>query len=360
MNIAIITQPIEKNFGGVMQNFALQTTLRKMGHNPITIDYRDSMPLPFYLLVLAKSLLLWLIPSKRRDIPPYRNVHARDPRIENFVSRNIQMSPEQYYSYSPKAITENSCEAIVVGSDQVWRPRYNPMCLYDMFLRFAKGLDVKKIAYAASFGTNEWEYDAKQTSTCSALVQNFDAVSVRENSGVALCSQYLKVDAISVLDPTLLLQKKDYEIVCENIPVDTEKYVCAYILSNDNSITKRAEEFAAKNNLHLKLLKAEHSLSCSIEEWLAAFRDASYVLTDSFHGTVFSIVFQKPFFVIVNKGRGADRFHSLLDIYGLQDRILMEGESSECAAIDWSSVKKIHDELRVQSTNWLENKLQNL
>ena len=97
-------------------------------------------------------------------------------------------------------------DAFVVGSDQVWRPRYNAY-IPNLFLDFTEGMSVKRIAYAASFGTDQWEFSAEQTTISSFLAKKFDIVSVREASGIQLCKQNLGVDAIQVLDPSLLLRR---------------------------------------------------------------------------------------------------------------------------------------------------------
>ena len=107
-------------------------------------------------------------------------------------------------------LNEKDFDAIIVGSDQVWRTCYNPQ-IENAFLDFAKEWKhVRRIAYAPSFGIDEWEYSEEQTQKCRQLVQKFDAVSVREVSGVKLCREYLGVEAKHVLDPTMLLDKEDY------------------------------------------------------------------------------------------------------------------------------------------------------
>ncbi|RGY90645.1 hypothetical protein DXA15_24850 [Parabacteroides sp. AM58-2XD] len=125
MNIAIVTQPIKANYGGVLQNFALQSVLIKLGHNPVTIDYRDSSPLWFYLFQTVKTILLYPFSSKRRALTPYRNVFPRDKRIMNFVHKYIKLTDSQYLSYNREIVQKYKIGAVIVGSDQVWRPRYS-------------------------------------------------------------------------------------------------------------------------------------------------------------------------------------------------------------------------------------------
>lgn len=120
--------------------------------------------------------------------------------------------------FTPDLTQKYGLDAYVVGSDQVWRPAFNlgPR-LGNMFLDFA-GDDVKKISYAASFGCKEWEYTEEQERMCGKLAKRFDAISVREASGVDLCKEHFGVDATLVLDPTLLLNKEDYGKVCHDVP----------------------------------------------------------------------------------------------------------------------------------------------
>ena len=129
-------------------------------------------------------------------------------------------------------VKEYALEALVVGSDQTWRAKYNRGRLFDMFLRFARDFTGKKIAYAASFGVDNWEYSKKQTAICTSLLQQFNAISVRETSGVTLCKEYLRLNAIAVLDPTLLIEREVYENLCVNIPLNKEKFLVAYVLDH--------------------------------------------------------------------------------------------------------------------------------
>lgn len=357
MNIAIVTQPIKSNYGGVLQNFALQYVLRQLGHNPITIDYRDSSPLWFYIGQTIKTMLLAPFPSKRRKITPYRNVFMRSPLIMDFVHKNITLTKEEMLSYKRSALTKYDIDAIVVGSDQVWRPMYNPGCLYDTFLEFAHGLSIKKIAYAASFGVDNWELTLEQTKRCRELVQDFDAVSVREASGKELCKSFLYVDAVEVLDPTLLLNADDYKAVCSQVPADTNNYICAYILDGSEDKLSVVKTFAKSLGCNLKMFSAHSQLKLSVEEWLAMFRDAKFVITDSFHGSVFSIIFQKPFYSLVNSDRGASRFHSLMDKFNLSSRIITSLPEVVTSDIDWINVDAKRTQWKTISIDYIKQHL---
>lgn len=333
--ISIITQHLLSNYGGLLQNFALQQVLKKLGYNVTTIDYLRTINfIPFwrYLFSWAKSFVFLFIPGKHRKFAIYSHKGQRGSLTNIFVLNWIKTS---FKCYRYKRIMLKNCDAVIVGSDQVWRPKYNYR-IEDMYLKFAEGLPIKRIAYAASFGVADWEYTPKQARECSRLAKKFDAISVREESGVRLCKEYLGVDATWVLDPTLLLTKDDYLPICEEIPTCTEKYLAVYVLDENKEISATYEKEAASRGLVVKKFHADSKSTLTVPEWLAMFRDASYVVTDSFHGTVFSIIFGKEFKCIYNKGRGAARFESLLKLYNLGKL----------------------DEMRNFSLNWLKNALE--
>ena len=146
------------------------------------------------------------------------------------------------------------------------------------------------MAYAASFGTDQWEYTPEQEAECARLAKLFDAISVREASGVGLCKEHFDVEATHVLDPTLLLTANDYNDLCKGIE-PREPFVFAYILDMTEQKVAEIKAFAEAKGLScfIKSADADISDADSIELWLSYFRDAAYVITDSFHGTAFSI-----------------------------------------------------------------------
>ena len=314
MKIAIVTLTLINNYGGVLQNFALQYTLKRLGHESITIDYlRALYTKPFICCLLSwiKTCLVFLIFRKKRIFIRYSHKVKRSVWSNEFVKKRINLTPK-CYKYTTKEL--DGCDAIIVGSDQVWRPLYNYR-IEDRFLGFAEKLPIKRFAYAASFGVDNWEYTPKQTRECSRLAQKFDAISVREESGVKLCKEHLRVEATLVLDPTLLLTKEDYLLICDEVPVCNEKYLAVYVLDENEQVQSTYEKEAETRGLVVKKFYADSESTLTIPEWLAMFRDASYVVTDSFHGTVFSIIFGKEFKCIYNKGRGSARFESLMNLY---------------------------------------------
>ena len=302
------------NYGGILQNWALQQALLRMGHEPITIDAYERFSTPHYIFSCMKTAWMRCRGKKWWRYPNRYHGTMRSATTGRFIEQNI-IKTKVMWNYKRSVVRRYRLNALITGSDQVWRQVYGGDHLEDMYLRFASGLDVKRVAYAASFGVDEWEYTPKQTYECSKLAKKFDAISVREESGIKLCDDNLGVCATWVLDPTLLLKKEDYLEVCKDVPFSTEKILVAYVLDMSESVSELCKSVAKERGLVIKMLRADFGSVLSVPEWLAMFRDASYVVTDSFHGTIFSIIFGKDFKSIYNKKRGAARFESLLNLY---------------------------------------------
>lgn len=356
MKIGILTQRLHNNFGGLLQNFALQQTLKKLDHQPVTIDFRPRNNVLWFLLVQLKTIVVFFIPGKRRPFGKWKKREKRDENISLFVNKYIDTT-HRIQKLLSTIVPMYKLDAIIVGSDQVWRPKYNT--IENTFLAFVKSKNIKKVAYAASFGVSNWEFTQTQTEKCRLLAQKFDAISVRENSGVDLCHKYLNVNAEETLDPTLLLNKDDYFTLCSNVQNNNNSFLAAYILDITDQKKKEIETFAKSKNIEPLFFSAESEVTLSIQEWLAMFRDASYIITDSFHGTVFSIINEKPFISIINKQRGADRFVSLLSKVGLENRMMNEDKIDNFidTPIDWNIVSSIIEKHKIKSIEFLKRNL---
>lgn len=355
MKIGILTQHFLLNYGGIIQNFALQQVLLKLGHDPLTFEHDTCYSRTRWFLRSAKHVLK---NHSLKGLPVYPTYQGRigNKNFIKFVLKNIRSVTVN--DFTPDLTQKYGLDAYVVGSDQVWRPAFNlgPR-LGNMFLDFA-GDDVKKISYAASFGCKEWEYTEEQERMCGKLAKRFDAISVREASGVDLCKEHFGVDATLVLDPTLLLNKDDYGKVCHDVP-KKEKHIFVYSLVVSVGVLAVAEKVAEAMGLSIIVKQAGRKVKKedTIEDWFAEFRDADYVVTDSFHGMVFSIIFNKPFSIVMNPSGGNDRYLSLLSQLGLMERIVSDELQPVFSAIDWSDVNHRLTELRKASFEFLKTNL---
>lgn len=379
MRIGILTQPLHSNYGGLLQNYALQQVLLRGGHEVETIDHAAPNATSIRTCLYHKkvNILHALMPgryAKPRYVPSAEEMSVIRKYTEHFIDAYIHRTqPVHSCGEFAEMAKRNGYDAFVVGSDQCWRPIYNPF-LEDMFLRFvANREDVKRIAYAASFGTDVWEMSPEMTARCSALAKRFDLITTREDSGVVLCKKYLDVDATHVLDPTMLLNKDDYEQLVEREHEPQSKgTLFEYILDPTPEKSAFIEKVSSLNQLvpfrvmpqyqneirtreHVK----RHIDACvypPVTAWLRAFMDAEMTIVDSFHGMVFSIIFNRPFWVIGNKKRGLSRFTSLLRQFNLDSRLIGLDELSQIdvqSPIDWESVNKKKNDLQSFSTNLL-------
>lgn len=370
MRIGVLTLPLHTNYGGILQAYALQRVLQDMGHDVVLLDSYPQCPRlrPFPLQQMAYlKRLIWNLrfPHKKVAIFAEKESIARFPKKEHV--RQFYRQYIRHISFG-SGISLNSADfdALIVGSDQTWRSIYAPAGIFDRYLLFAKDwAQVKRIAYAASFGTDEWEYTEEQTAVCRDLAQSFDAVSVREESGVALCREHLGVEASWVLDPTLLVDTKHYMEHVEKVTTSNPPSMCfGYILDaseEKEAIFQHIAKSKGYNSVAFRNIDdPDNSAAPTVEEWLKVFYEAEFVFTDSFHGCVFSIIFNKPFVVYGNKKRGMARFHSLLAQFGLEDRLITTLDDADrvaCQSINWDRVNTRLTELRAYSQDFLNKAL---
>lgn len=370
MKIGILTLPLNTNYGGILQAYALQTILERMGHDAYLIEKEKKplyMPLWKWPLAFGKRLLR-NISGQRWPIFYERKVNREKPIIEKntkaFIKEHIKSKVVSNYSH----IKEKDFDIIIVGSDQIFRAGF----LHDIehsFLDFAENWKIKRIAYAASFGTDKWEYSKRQTKECGRLLKLFDAVSVREFSGVNLCKVHFDVNADFVLDPTMLLSAEDYIQLFENTNTPKSKgNLLCYILDETAEKTKIINTISEGKGLIPFNVKSKSDIISApiadriqppVEQWLRGFYDAKFVITDSFHACVFSILFKKNFLVIGNESRGMSRFYSLLKTFGLENRLIVgcEKEYLNCADIDFQPVYEKLNKLRLKSNSFLNKNI---
>lgn len=328
--VSILTQPLGTNYGGILQAFALQHVLREKGHEPLILNRVR----PWYFKVASWGWggVNYALGrrSKIRRWPNASELKVITKHTSQFIEQHISISEPIGSTMGLRRKTEEvGIEAVIVGSDQVWRKAYSP-CIDNYFLDFLSGNnEVKKIAYAASFGIDEWEFGKKETEYYSLLAQEFDAISVREDTAVIMCRDYLGVEAKHVLDPTMLVDKDVYEnLAMTPVTQPSKGNLFCYVLDRTPEKISLVEQIAKERELiPFELLpkkrfaqiksnkELEECILPPVEQWLRSFVDSEFVVTDSFHGTVFSILFNKPFVVIPNVCRGITRFTSLLKIF---------------------------------------------
>lgn len=349
MKIAILTLPLHTNYGGILQAYALQTILERMGHKVRFLTRPHRYNYSYYIiypLAVCKRLFKRFVLGKKVSIAmnPYQLISQHTNR---FIRRNIH----HYYKNVWGVNIASRFDAIIVGSDQVWRPMYYNKPIEEAFLSFLGDAKIKRISYAASFGVDNCEYTKEQIDTCSSLLKKFDVVSVRESSGIKLCQECFGVKAVQMLDPTLLLSSDDYRSLIKKGKTEPAKgnmlvYMLDRTKEKENLVDRIAKEkglipFWMSSEADDETLSLEQRIKMPVEQWLRGFDDAEFVLTDSFHGCIFSIIFRKQFLAIGNKERGLSRFLSLLTLFSLQDRLILSLDEykSNLSSIDYDQVQ---------------------
>lgn len=371
MKIGILTLPFNNNYGGYLQAYALMTSLKQQGHDVELIYRRHNKKkttiaenLRYFIKQLTKSAVrLKLYPLLQIPETDYRR---KGKNMLTFVDKYIVPKTQAIYSSDSLAkICSNQYDAVIVGSDQVWRAIYVPN-VEDYYLRFISDERIVKISYAASFGSNRPEYTEKQIAECGKLLTLFNAVSVREDSGINVVESFgwIYPNLHVVLDPTLLLPREHYITLIQDVPKQKscKSFLC-YILDEKAELLEYINEFyklLTMKPFHVIGPKSSDCVFPSIETWLQCFNDASFVVTDSYHGVVFCILFNTPFAVYVNQHRGGDRFISLLNKLGLCNRIISSLPDVERLVNDkicWEEVNEKLSKERKKSLDFLENAL---
>lgn len=337
-NIAVITHPLQYNYGGILQAYALNCILSRYVENVCFLRNLDSS---------VKEIVKYII----EQFLPFHNFKRRYLN-ERLVS----------FNKLDGWLTKSNVDIVVIGSDQVWRPNFAFKNL--TFGQFAPNKRKYNIfAYAASFGTDEWEYTNEQELFLRKEMSKFLNVSVREESGVGLCKQHLNVKAQHVLDPTLLLNASDYLTLCKSKKHRGGGVFC-YLLGYENDFNRSflhhvlkiyggrlTETHLVRNKILKRLLP-----TLSISGWLERIYNADVVVTDSFHGCIFSILFQKNFFVLENQQGGNARIESLLKQFHIENRFIRKNGNisiNNISEINWNEVFQILQEQRKRSMDFI-------
>jgi hypothetical protein len=371
MKIGILTQPLECNYGGILQNFALQTVLRGLGYDPLTIDWhfrKDAnisyRAIKWYIKRLFKHYIL------KENVSEFFNTSMPDEdyaiiskNVSGFVKRHIAMTNKVFPDELEQIDKNYLFDVYVVGSDQVW----NANCCPNSFLSFVHREGVKKVTYSASCCSDVFANHKDLADICRSLAADFSGISVREKSLLSVCRDSLGIEAEFALDPTLLLKPSDYLEISDR--KERGPHVFSYILDRSPEKIEIASKVSARLQVPIiegnpaeqyvrtRNLDINKCVYQPVESWLGEIATADFVVTDSFHGTCFSIIFNKPFITIGNRKRGIERFNNILSLLGLDSRMI--GDVSELESvindnIDFEAVENIINKNRRASLEFLK------
>ena len=365
--VGIITLHRVVNYGSVLQTYALQTKIQKLGYKVEIIDY---YPDRLHLLGMEKRI-------KNKGKLFEKNIFIRNfARViifpsylirfkvfKNFLKKYINLTKKVYYSENDLNSASFDYDIYCTGSDQVWNCGWNEKFDYPYYLSFAPD-DKKKIAYAASFGKSK--LDSNEISETKKYLKRYDSISLREKSGVDIVNGLGVKNSVNVVDPTLLLNGNEWRKISSN-KYKNEKYILVYNLNRNKKIDRYAENLSKKTGLKIKFLSYQlhefykhGQIVCNpkVEDFLALIDNAEFVITDSFHATAFSINFHTQF-VIVYPEKYSTRLQSILEITGLENRVAKDENDLDITnkKINYKEVDTKLDKERTKSFEWLKNAL---
>lgn len=352
MKIALLNLPIDDNYGGNLQRFALVKVLQNMGHDVthLLLMRKFSLLNRHVPIAIVKRLILRYVLG--RNVRILAEIYAQKNNIEDF--NRIKPFYDKYIKHT-ETITSfdaiknyNFFDAYIVGSDQVWRKKIVQPFPLKMFLWNYLPSTAKKIAYAVSLGNSEPELDKVEAESLRKYYNQFTAVSVREKSALDVLDYYgwTTPKAEWLVDPTLLLKKDDYLDVINNAnttPMDGDMF--CYILDSTQEKADFIEREANSQNMK-PFTTGLHEIS--IEQWLRNFNDAKFIVTDSYHGFVYSMIFNKPVKLFFNEFRGNARFESLFELLRI---------SKDQKEFDWNRINAVLEINRQKSLTWLQGAL---
>jgi hypothetical protein len=349
-SVGIVTFHRASNYGAILQTYALQHVLNDLGAKTEVVDYRGETVEIYHRPkhVIKRSSFL------KAPLRFYQRL-ANFKNFENFREKSLPLSKK--YDSDNIADVDGKYDILLTGSDQVWNDEFSGLDpVYQ--LEFVKRS--RKLSYACSFGFSDFP-----EGTAEQFKENLDrleTISVREKSAKSLVEEKLGLKARVDIDPTLLLKADDWRELSE-APSINEKYILIYTIQPQIDLFEAARKKAAETGMKIVFLNNSykgnrdfvHARYSTPEEFLGWFDGASYVFTNSFHGTVFSVLFEKEFFLECRtKTKFNNRSKELLELLGLQSRKLEEG-ILEKKSIDWSSVRARLKDAKEESLNYLKS-----
>lgn len=328
MKIGIVTFHCSYNYGSALQAWALQEYLKKSGYDAKIINYVDLVNFEDYQL-FRTSLYKKKIKSLIGDIV-YLPVNLKRKRgFEGFQKEFFDMTDKRYTSISDMRSLNDELDTFICGSDQIWNINCTKGPNPAFFLAFADD-SKRKIAYAPSIADKS--IDFTDNDEVKSYLKGFDYISVREKSFVKMLSDITGKDVVSAVDPTLLLNESDYSTLITESPVNDKKYIFVYSLEDNDKMNDYANRLSRDKGMPVVYInkKTQHCFENGINvygaspsEFLALVKNAQYVVTNSFHATVFSVIFEKQLCTFATLASGS-RMMDLLGTIGLDDRLYSE------------------------------------
>ena len=367
--IGIITYHSANNYGAMLQVYALQEVVKKYEKDVYIIDYRnEKVENNYKIFKFHGKNPIRLVKQLVKNLKNLPQNYRRNQKFINFKNTYMSLSKDQYKSQVALKNNPPDYDVYITGSDQVWSTHITGELEDAYALNFGKDT-VKRISYAASIGKSKIEEKDKEQ--YQKKLAKMDCISVREDMAKEELQKLISKDIEVVLDPTLLMNTKEWDKIANQSQEKIRgEYILVYELLKDDRIQKIVEMLKRKTNLKIVSLK---SLSIKKEdidkdeyvtgpiEFVSLIKNAKYVVTNSFHGTVFSILYEKEFFVVPPQKTGARMVH-LLEKLELKEKMLTEDEIEQvnlAQKTDYKKVKGILEKERQQSIKFLVESIKN-
>ena len=362
MKVGIITIHRASNYGAVLQAYALREFIKELGYDAELVDYRCASIEEMYTNMFGS---MFSLKSKIKNILTWSVQKNRNKKFEYFINNDLNCT-DATSCYKKEQLEEcnDKYDVFISGSDQIW----NPFCTGEdkhYFLDFVKD-NKKKYSYAASFGTAKKAFIDHPL--YRKLLGMYQCISVREKNGKDVVREMTGKDALVHLDPTFLLNREKWIEKANTIEVKNEKpYVLVYSIAMPKSIQKIAVDYAEKNNMDVRYItlsnlftvkNSKKTITCSPVEFLSYIMHAECVVTNSFHGIAFSIIFNKKFCVEKNANPNHDnsRLENILGCLGLENRFVTNGNIDEINQdIDYTIVNQKISDMRKLSVDYIKN-----
>lgn len=355
MRLYIITIHCIHNFGSVFQSYGLVKYLCNLGYDAQIIDYRP----PYYSKgrnVLRKYASIVL------NIYSYNRQHKR---YQSFINEQLPKTTKVYTSLSELKELADENAIFISGGDQLWNS-FHPCGKDDAYkLVFTEG---KKIAYGTSMGRNS--FSKEELEELSKKVSAYYSIGLREQSTVDMLQPFTKVPVYHAADPVLLLDKKDYMPFIREVPLIKEPYLLMYLADSSSLLSKTVSHIAEKNGLKVvhvcgfsKKCECDYFLkSTSPQDLLNLIYYSNYVVSASFHATLFSILFEKQFCTLLPEAGTNTRIEDLLAFFGLSNQIIHceEEIANTDVKIDFSKTNSIRESLVSGSKEQLKDAINQL
>lgn len=361
MKIGILTFHDAHNYGAVLQAYALKKYLMNMGYDSVVINYHHKdIPdgFPKKRKIIKGDSLKEIYAHFKKMRYSHKSHILRWNKFNKFI-KDLTNNCNYVYDCEEKLSKIEDIDVWICGSDQIWNPDITRGLNKGFFLHFET--KAKKISYATSMGIEKLE--EKYEEDFKKYINAIDHISVREDQLKNYTTKFTKKEVQKVLDPTLLINEEEYKDLI--VPVKKKNYLLIYALGPDERLTKLANKIAKQknlkiielNDLHKKNYMFEQVSDAGPEEFVSLIKNANYIVTNSYHGTIFSMIFNKEFYVITRNNRNS-RMETLLKTAEISERLLEGNVDVDLdKLIDYEKVK---EKLKVEidkSKKFLEESL---